>query len=253
MYAISLEIIKGNRKDPNNPFKWDYVELNLPSSENYDPSQPWVSKRMKDGNLPSDCFVFVDDGRVPGRTQKTCNQSTRRVASVMNHLGEQDASRKRRGASQHSGAWVGALFRSDNDTIGLATPQDKWDKGKSLVSKWIPIVETQSEVNRKELERDRGFLVHISMIYPSLTLYVKSFHLTLESWRPDRDNEGWKLPVNDWLRLKQHMHDKGDFSFDIPLDYTNAPEMVKVVPRLKNDLLALKTLMEDENPPLRTV
>ena len=140
MYAISLEIIKVNRRDHANPFNWDYVELNLPSSESYDPSQPWVSKRTKDGNLSSDCFVFVDDGRVLGRTQKTCNNSTRRVASVMNHLGEQDASRKRRGASQNSGAWVGALFRSDNDTIGLATSQDKWDKGKNIITKWLPIV-----------------------------------------------------------------------------------------------------------------
>lgn len=202
MYAMSLEIIKGNRSDPENPYGWEAIQLNLPSSENYDPSQPWVSKRTKDGHLAPDCFVFVDDGRILGRTQSVCNKCTRRTASVMNHLGEQDAARKRRGASQRSGAWVGALFRADEDTIGIATSQDKWDKGKDIVKKWIPIVTPGCKVNRKELEKDRGFLIHLAMVYPSLTPYVKGFHLTLESWRPDRDEAGWKLPVNDWLRLK---------------------------------------------------
>lgn len=108
MYAISLEMIKGNRKDTSNPFAWDKIHLNLPSSDNYDPTEPWVAKRKADGSLAADCFVFVDDGRVLEATQAKCNKATRRVASIMNHLGEQDASRKRRGASQRSGAWVGA-------------------------------------------------------------------------------------------------------------------------------------------------
>ena len=253
MYAISLEVIKGNRRDKSNPFAWDKVVLNLPADPDYDPSQPWVSKRTVDDKLPPDCFVFVDDGRVLGRTSKECNEATRRVASVMNHLGEQDAARKRRGCSQRSGAWVGALFRADQQSIGIATSQDKWDKGKRIIEKWSKLVKLGSKVDRKEMEKDRGFLVHLSMVYPSLTPYLKGFHLTLESWRPDRDIQGWKMPVNDWVRIKQHLIDKGELSFEFPIDHTQAPQMVLVAPRLSDDLEALSELMDDGTPPMRVL
>ena len=253
MYAISLEIIKGNRRDPTNPFAWASIRLNLPSSPDYDPSAPWVSKRTTSGQLPSDCFVFVDDGRVLDRTRGGCNRATRRVGSVMNHLGEQDASRKRRGCSQRSGAWIGALFRADQNSIGIVTSQDKWDKARKIIAKWINVVSFGAVVDRKELERDRGFLVHLSMLYPSFTPYLKGFHLSLESWRPDRDKDGWKLPVNDWIRLKQHLQDKGELSFDFPIDHTQAPTSITVAPRLVDDLKALEHLLSDSTPPMRVV
>ena len=253
MYAISLEVIKGNRLDPNNPFAWDYIKLNLPGSDNYDPSEPWVSKRTKMDKLPPDCYVFVDDGRVLGRTANECEKATRRTASIMNHLGEQDAARKRRGPSQRSGAWIGGVFRADKSRVGILTSQEKWDKGKSIIEKWIPLAFAGVKLNRKELEKDRGFLVHLSMVNPSLVPYLKGFHLTLESWRPDRDSQGWKLPVNDWLRLKEHLLEKGEIDTQTPLDYSSAPESVLIAPRLVDDLKALQALMSDPTPPLRVV
>ena len=45
----------------------------------------------------------------------------------------------------------------------------------------------------KNLERDRGFLIHLAMIFPDLTPYLKGFHLTLDSWRDGRNLEGWKI------------------------------------------------------------
>jgi hypothetical protein len=39
------EIIWGNPCDLSLPFHRNHVELNLPGSVSYDPSQPWVSKR----------------------------------------------------------------------------------------------------------------------------------------------------------------------------------------------------------------
>ena len=38
------EIVKGDRKHPYNPFRWDKVVCNLPGSRRYDPSKPWVYK-----------------------------------------------------------------------------------------------------------------------------------------------------------------------------------------------------------------
>lgn len=58
------------------------------------------------------------------------------------------------------------------------------------MDKWIPKAFLGAILDRKELEKDRGFLVHLSMVYPTLVPYLKGFHLTLESWRPDRDAQG---------------------------------------------------------------
>lgn len=171
----------------------------------------------------------------------------------MNHLGEQDASRKRRGSSQRSGAWIGGVFRADKSTIGILTSQEKWDKGKSIVKKWISRAFIGATLNRKDLEKDRGFLVHLSMVYPGLVPYLKGFHLSLESWRPDRNSQGWKLPVNDWLRLKEYLVEKGEIDPQTPLDYSSAPETVILAPRLIDDLRALQTLMSDVTSPLRVV
>lgn len=108
-------------------------------------------------------------------------------------------------------------------------------------------------MNRKDLEKDRGFLVHLSMVYPSLTPYLKGIHLTLEMWRPDRDPQGWKLPRNDWARLQAHMVEKG-FDVDaMPPSYKDASELVKRAPRLEKDIEALEALLKDDHPPVRVV
>ena len=108
-------------------------------------------------------------------------------------------------------------------------------------------------LNRKEWERDRGFLVHVSMVYPVMTPYLKGLHLTMEMWRSDRDSQGWKLPRNDSSRFQIHLQDKGLDYVNLSSDSDHAPEMVKRAPRLLNDLCALNELLSDEHPPIRVV
>ena len=182
-----------------------------------------------------------------------CDSATRKVASSANYLGQQEAARKRRPTSQKSGACIGAVFRSDDEVIGILISQEKWNKVKSIIAKWMEVLkEPNALLNRKDLERDRGFLVHISMAYPTFTPYLKGLHLTLEMWRPDRDPEGWKLPKNDWARLQVHFVEHGMDPIQLP-DYSDAPDLVERAPRLEKDLLALETLTRDVTPPLRVV
>ncbi len=49
-------------------------------------------------------------------------------------------------------------------------------------------------LNLSSLERSRGFLVHMQQVYPALTPYLKGLHLTIDSWRDNRDDEGWQMP-----------------------------------------------------------
>jgi hypothetical protein len=42
--TVADEIIKGDRLDPANEFRWDRVRENLPGNDDYNPSKPWISK-----------------------------------------------------------------------------------------------------------------------------------------------------------------------------------------------------------------
>jgi hypothetical protein len=44
----------------------------------------------------------------------------------------------------------------------------------------------------RRLRSDRGFMVYVTQAYPSLKPYLKGFHLSLETWRGGRNDEGWK-------------------------------------------------------------
>ena len=48
----------------------------------------------------------------------------------------------------------------------------------------------QGQLSYKRLERVRGFLCHMAMVYDSIFPYLKGFHLTLANHLPQRDDEG---------------------------------------------------------------
>jgi hypothetical protein len=47
-------------------------------------------------------------------------------------------------------------------------------------------------VDHNALESDRCFLIYVSKTYPSMVPYLKEIHLTLDSWREGRGEDGWK-------------------------------------------------------------
>jgi hypothetical protein len=67
--------------------------------------------------------------------------------------------------------------------------------------------------------------------------YLKGLHLTLDSWRPNRDEDGWRLTSE----------------YEVKVGETNdplvAPPRVKAVPRLADDLGALEELTEMTEAP----
>jgi hypothetical protein len=98
------EKIRGNPLDAQNLFQYDAFVLNVPGESAYDPSKPWVFKlRTKDGQIANDFFMYVDNVRTTGFSELSCWQCTRAVASAFNHLGIQDAPRKRQGPSIEPG------------------------------------------------------------------------------------------------------------------------------------------------------
>ena len=164
-YYLAEEFIRGERMALDNPLRWDEIKLNLIGTADFDPSLPnvykWdnVSKRIS-----GDLIAFVDDLRAIGHSLEHAWSIARWVASRLEHLGAQDAPRKRR---IDNGPWAGGVYNTDNMKISKTITQEKWTKGKTYLL-WLQKildVDPEATVNYKELERIRGYFCHLAMVY----------------------------------------------------------------------------------------
>ena len=130
------ERTKGNRKDKHNIFRWDKVVLNLPGSNNYDPSKPWVYKAREDGVNAGDLFSYVNDYKNTTPSKQECWEGEHQVGCRLTFHGIQDASRKRREPSREPGAWAGSIIHTDGEKVQVLVSQKKWDKTKAWVD-WL--------------------------------------------------------------------------------------------------------------------
>jgi hypothetical protein len=245
MDLLGDEINRGDHLSPLNPFHYDHLRLNLPGSETYQPSLPWVSKvNTTTGRLAGDVKTYVDDKRPTGRSYAHCKEVARRVASTLTYLGMQDASRKREPPSLRAGAWSGVVCHTDEGAVTVLCTQDKWEKASGYIRELQEVCNSTNTFEHKRLESIRGFLIYVIRTYPAFTPYLKGIHLTLDSWRPHRDHDGWKT-----LNAIRHHTTQPDF------DITDhqPPNHVKGVPRLHDDLLALGQLFSTPHPPRRVI
>ena len=55
------------------------------------------------------------------------------------------------------------------------------------------------DLDRKELEKQSGFLNHLAMTFEDFNLFLKGCYLvTLNSWHSGQDKDGWKIPDKAW-------------------------------------------------------
>ena len=267
-FSWSEEVIVGNYTKEENPFFWDSVILNQPGTPKYDPSMPWIYRwDSVHLTLPGFLGTYIDDIRTGHSSEVGCKSVSRRVSSRVNYLGQQDAARKRGQPSKVPRAWAGAkCFFIEGQGLYVLSTQGKWEKTKDIVARWSDKIGSnpKCQLDHSQLERDVGFLCHISRTYPSMFPYLKGFYNTLNSWRLGRDGEGWKLGKTAWLELMS-----GDVAFEDPEDVElpfesrkrkfsvrnekPKPEQVTPVPRLVQDLAALRELFSGEVPRLRLV
>jgi hypothetical protein len=118
--------------------------------------------------------------------------------------------------------------------------------------KWIyETVRSSESIDHKTLESYRGFLIYFSRTYPSFIPYLKGIHLTLDSWRPWRREDGWKLSMGE---IRAMMEEKlGEPGLAEAQTSGKAPKTVKWVKRLMDDSQALMDLMSSKIPPKRPI
>ena len=201
------QLALGDRHDETNVFRWSSVRLNLPGDPRYDPTLPWVSKLRRDGiTLAADVHQFVDDLRETGPTAEETWLASSRVAKTAAHFGCQDAARKRRLPLLSPGAWAGSVIESTSHGVYKRVSQARWDKTKDCLVRVAGWLNTDSgRMPHKELERIRGFLVYVATTYEVMTPYLRGIHLTLDSWRPNRDADGWaRAPDQETVMMGHH-------------------------------------------------
>ena len=240
---IAEEFMKGKHDDFANPFHYHHVRLNLPGSDSYSPALPWFSIIDSVGELAGILAIYVDDERIHHSTENGAWLAARQVATRESYLGIQDAARKRRPPSQNAGAWAGSILRTNKLEVGRSVSQERWTKARSIICKWKDRIlkDSNALLDVKELMVDRGFLNYIARTYPTITTFLKGFHLTIDGWRRDRDNEGWK-----------------DTNFvyhpDIPTQSTvDYPAFVIPARRFLDDLCTLAQLTSFIEPPILKV
>ena len=143
---LAEEVVRGDRKNLNNVFRWDRARMNLPAAPGYNPALPWVSK-VKDNpdgtvDIAADLFTFVDDLRPTGKDKAEAWRAGRRAASVLNWLGLQDAPRKRRTAGKTLELGLEASFvplkESTSDQRGKVGQNQAQDRGPREVPEGGP-------------------------------------------------------------------------------------------------------------------
>lgn len=271
LFGWTIDMIYGDKTDPLNPFKWDDVCINLPGQIDYDPTQPRICKM--DGNLLASLLeAYVDDIRALGASEARCQRASSRIAQITQYLGQQDAPRKCRPPHQIPGPWCGAFMASKDDCVWVYVSQEKWNKAKTFVNELHDILGLSGDshdswkfdpelspveavtIDYSFLEKGRGFLVYFSRTYPSLVPYLKGIHLTLDSWRLGRTADGWKCKNQLQLDLENLSEEAlDDLKWTPQGSRENIPSEVSPVPRLKNDVLALKSFLKSETPPWRFV
>lgn len=94
---------------------------------------------------------------------------------------------------------------------------------------------------RKDLERRRGFLLYVTITFPATVPYLKGFHLTIDGWRKNRNNEGWRYLSREIRELMERGED-----VSVP-ETADAPRKVKAKTRLVECDLSAMTLLFDAN------
>jgi hypothetical protein len=248
-YYWGEDFIRGDPGDATNALRYNRIIMNLPCMEFYNPKLPKVMKwDDSTGAVAGDFITFVDDCRLTELSKEHCHEVHRQFASRVQFLGMQDAPRKFRPPSQsNAGAWTGTIFRIDAESITKSVSQAKWDKGRALVmdlkKNCDANLEGRPSLDRRELERTTGFLNHLTMTFDDAAPFLKGFYLTLNSWRPLRDGDDWKMADKRW---RQELEDA---RANAALLDESAPSMVMASTRLASDLSALATIFSPEVVP----
>jgi hypothetical protein len=272
MHTRGIELAKRAPDDSASAFSWATVELNLPGMEFYGPSKPRVCQLRADGQTAADVMSFYDDVRPFGLNEQIARAATHQIASRIQHLGVQDATRKQSEVTQRPGAGAGSIVYTEQGLVCKFVSQEKWDKLKWHLSWFCDHLEARREMDRQLLALRVGFLLHVVDTYDFVKQYLQGFFISYYAHLEDRDVAGYRR------NEKEAMLEDPEFGQDSPEDgvfdwtphatnvewadsaadlggahgltelKTTEPPTVQTVPRMHHDLQALCRLFVGNVP-----
>ena len=69
--------------------------------------------------------------------------------------------------------------------------------------------------------------------------FLKGIHQTIDSWRPNHHQDGWKMTDKEWILILADIEDEKEKDRLLNLHSAGHPERVKIAERLRDDLRAL--------------
>jgi len=69
---------------------------------------------------------------------------------------------KRRYLSQTPGAWAGTIIHIAGGTVSMSVSQERWDKGRTIVTRLSEEIMQSETLPFKALEGHRDFLMYLS-------------------------------------------------------------------------------------------
>ena len=146
----------------------------------------------------------MDDNRTTGPDYESAWKASTDLAKGYSFLGIQDASRKRRSPTKEPGPWVVTILSTVNGVM-KSLSAERWAKTKHWLAEirkgyndWLARPDARGGLDRHLLERARGFLVYVARAYTPLRPYLKGIHLTIDGWRPDRDDDWRSSSLREW-------------------------------------------------------
>lgn len=266
--GVDLRELDGNSMSARTCLRWERSLMGVRSSPfncvRIHLFGAWMYKYDEvNGAMASFVVSYVDDLRTGSQRGKMeCDRTTHTMAAGLNYLGEQDAARKRKSASQKPGPWAGAVIEAvDGEGLYVSTSDEKWKKMKNIIERYSQEIEqcTTKEiwVDRKRLEQDTGFLVHMFLAYENMRPYLKGFYLSLNSWRFDRDDGGWRLGKRHWEEVAEELWGDEQYWEDAKREnkYEEEvnPKSVCMVPQMITDVHFLRDMFANEQPTRRLI
>ena len=85
------------------------------------------------------------------------------------------------------------MTHTKEGVCGLVS-HDRWDKVKRLIQVLVDMEDKEEAgLDRDKMESTGLFLVYVDRKYRDMNPYLKGLHLTVDIWKPFRDNEGYKI------------------------------------------------------------
>jgi len=160
--------------------------------------------------------------------------------------------------------------------VGLfaSISEEKWEKAQGIIRKLVSRLDEVGDapliISHKELEQDTGFLVHLAMTFDNAKPLLKGSYNILNSWRWDRNEEGWKRSNKEWKHLWSDL--ENDKTVDEILSEerslhwkqfrdhlreghsdNSAPAEVLAVPRFALDVKGLSKIFSGDSPARRLI